>query len=76
MLTGSQGIDREVWARAIVLEQTRPAQGDTVGFPADGLDSIIAIRVSVRPFQYFCDGGSRPFPPFGNLLLDQHNEPG
>ena len=76
MLTGSQSIDSEVGARAIVFKQTRPAHGNAVGFPAGRLDSIIAVRLSARPFQNLGDGGGRPFPPFGNLLLDQHNELG
>src|SRR5213078_1125545 len=75
VLTGSQGIDSEVGAGTIVLEQTRPAHGNTVGFPAGRFDAIIAVRLSVRPFQDLGDGGGRPFPPFGYLLLDQHNKP-
>ena len=59
----------------MVFEQTGPAHGDTVSFPADGLDAIITVRLSVRPLQELRDGGGRSFPPLGDLLLDQHNEP-
>ena len=51
MLTGSQSIDGEVLARAIVFEQTRPAHGNKVSFPAGRLDVIIAVRLSARLFQ-------------------------
>ncbi len=76
MLTGSQSINGEVGARTIVLEQTRPAHGNTVGFPTGRLDAIVTIRPFARPFQDLGDSGNRTFPPFGNLLLDQHNELG
>lgn len=68
VLAGPQRIDGEVRARAIVLEQTRPAHGHTVSLPAGGLDAIIAVRLSARPFQDLGDGASGPLPPFGNLL--------
>jgi hypothetical protein len=53
-----------------VPKQPRSAHGDAVGFSAGGLDAIIAIRLAARPFQNPGDGIARPFPPFGNLLLD------
>ena len=70
VLAGPQRIDGEVRARAIVLEQTRPAHGHAVSLPAGGLDAIIAVRLSARPFQDLGDCAGRPFPPLCYLLLD------
>jgi hypothetical protein len=33
---------------------------------------LVAVRRSRGPFQDFGDRPGRPFPPLGNLLLDQH----
>jgi hypothetical protein len=76
VLTGSQRIDGEVRARAIVLEQTRTAHSYAVRFPAGRFDAIIAVRLSPRPFQDFGDGSGRPFPPSGtahHALLFDHS---
>jgi hypothetical protein len=39
-------------------------------FPLADLMRLIAVRLSARPFQDLGDSSGRPFPPFGNLLLN------
>ncbi len=70
VLAGSQGVDGEVRARTVVFEQPGPAHGYTVGFPAGGLDAIVAVRLASRLFQHLGDGGCGALLAFGNLLLD------
>src|ERR1039458_1528909 len=70
VLAGAQGVDGKVRARAVVLEQPRPAHGYPVNFPARGLHAIVAVRLPAWPFQNLGDGIARSLPPFGNLLLD------
>ena len=72
VLAGAQGVDGEIRAGAIVLEETRTAHGDAVGLSAGGLDAIVAIEAPCGPRLHPDNGALRPFPPFGNLLLDQH----
>ena len=72
VLAGPQGVDGEVRAGTVVFEEARAAHGDAVGFSAGRLHAIVAIEAPGRPRLDPDHGALRPFPPFGNLLLDQH----
>jgi hypothetical protein len=43
-----------------------------LGFLAGRFHPVIAIEAAGGPLQNFHHRARRPFPAFGNLLLDQH----
>ena len=70
MLAGSQRVDGEVRAGAVVLKQPRSAHGDAVDFPAAGFDFVVAVSAARGPLQDSRDRVARPRLPFANLLLN------
>jgi hypothetical protein len=70
MLAGSQRVNGEVRAGAIILKQSRTANGHPICVSAGGFDSVIAVRPARGPFQNPQTHRRSPVPPFGDLLFD------
>ena len=72
VLAGSQRIDREIRAGAIILKESQAANGHFIGPPASRLDTVISIRPGFGPSQNLQRSRRGPLPPLGDLLFNQH----